>query len=56
MNQRLAGATGLRRFFVLAYLAGGGLLMLLAPATWAGVMLLGLGVLIEVIGLALSRR
>jgi len=30
--------------------------MFLAPATWAGVLLLGLAVLIEVIGMALSRR
>ncbi|WP_276203647.1 hypothetical protein [Dechloromonas denitrificans] len=41
---------------MLACLAVGGLLMFLAPATWAGVLLLGLGVLIEVVGMALSRR
>lgn len=56
MNQRLARATGIRRFLVVSCLAGGGLLMFLAPATWAGVLLLGLAVLIEVIGMALSRR
>lgn len=56
MKQRPARVAGIRRFLVLACLAVGGLLMFLAPATWAGIFLLVLGVLIEVIGMALSRR
>ena len=56
MKQRLARPTGSRRFLVLACLAVGGLLMFLAPDTWAGILLLGLGILIEVVGMALSRR
>lgn len=56
MNQRLAKTTGIRRFVVLCCLLAGGLLMFLAPATWAGVFLLGLGILIEIVGMALARR
>lgn len=55
MNQRLARTSGLLRFIVVSCLAGGGLLIFLAPATWAGILLLGLAVLIEIIGMALSR-
>jgi hypothetical protein len=45
-----------RRLIVLALLAGGGLLMWLAPAAPAGLVLLGAGILVEIAGITLERR
>ena len=45
-----------RRTLSLLLMLLGGLLMLLSPAVGAGVVVFGLGVLLEVVGLALERR
>lgn len=47
---------GVRRVVSLLFILLGGLLMLLAPETWSGVLFLIFGVVIEVIGIAVFRR
>lgn len=46
----------LRRGTAIALLIAGGLLMWLAPQTAVGVALLALGILLEVVGIALEHR
>lgn len=48
--------TARRRPLSLLLLVLGGLLMFLAPATWPGVVVLGAGILLELLGIALTRR
>lgn len=45
-----------RRLVAVLLIVLGVLLMLLAPETWPGFMLLALGVAVELIGMALSHR
>ncbi len=45
-----------RRTLALVLIALGGVLMVLAPEIWAGVVLLVLGVLLELAGVLLERR
>ncbi len=45
-----------RRSLAIGLIVVGGLLILLAPEVWAGVVMLALGVVIEVIGIALEHR
>lgn len=47
---------GVRRVLSLLFVLLGGLLMLLAPETWGGVVFLIFGVVIEVIGIAVFGR
>lgn len=47
--------TRVRRTGALILVALGALLMFLAPEVWQGALLLGLGVLIELVGIALER-
>jgi len=49
-NKRLRRVTGL------ALMAGGGLLLWLAPEVGVGIALLVAGVLLEIIGITLERR
>ena len=56
MKQKPLDRTGIRRIVALLCIVAGALLMLLAPATWAGILLLVLGVSIELIGFVISRR
>jgi hypothetical protein len=44
-----------RRIVALVLLVLGGLLLFLAPQTWGGAVLMGLGVVIEVVGITLER-
>ena len=44
-----------RRVIALALIGLGGVLMLLAPPVWVGAVPLALGILLEVIGIALER-
>ena len=46
----------LRRPLAALFVMAGALMMFLAPETWAGALLLALGVAIELIGIALKRR
>lgn len=46
----------LRRPLVILLAVAGALVMFLAPETWAGALLLALGIAIEVAGIALKRR
>ena len=48
--------THLRRPFAVLLVIAGALVMLLAPETWAGAILLGLGIVIEAIGIALTHQ
>lgn len=45
-----------RRVLALFLVVLGGVLMALAPEMWAGLAVLGLGVVIELAGLALERK
>ncbi len=45
-----------RRAITLIMMALGGLLMFLAPEVWQGALLLGLGVILEFIGIALEHK
>ena len=56
MKPKAFDRSTLRRVVALLCIVAGALLMLLAPATWAGILLLVFGVSIEVIGFAISRR
>ncbi len=44
-----------RRFAALGLIGVGGVLMLLAPSVWVGLIPLALGLLLEVIGIALEH-
>lgn len=46
----------LRRITCLALMAGGGLLLWLAPEAGFGIVLLAAGVLLEIVGITLERR
>jgi hypothetical protein len=46
----------LRRITGLALMAGGGLLLWLAPEVGFGLVLLAAGVLLEIVGITLERR
>lgn len=48
--------TRIRRPFAALLVVLGATIMLLAPETWAGALLLALGVSVEVIGIAIKRR
>lgn len=45
----------IRRPLAIILVAAGALLLFLAPATWAGVALLILGIAIEVVGISLKK-
>ena len=45
-----------RRVLALFLVVLGGLLMYLAPEVWGGLAVLALGVVIELVGIALERR
>ena len=45
-----------RRFFAALLMVVGAVTMLMAPETWAGTLLLALGVAIELAGMALGHR
>ena len=45
-----------RRILTILMAVLGGVLIYLAPESWAGVVLLGLGVALEVAGIALEHR
>lgn len=45
-----------RRVLAMILVVLGGVLMVLAPEIWAGLVVLGLGVAIELAGIALERR
>lgn len=47
--------TRVRRSAAMALLLLGGALLFLAPAAWPGAILLGLGILLEIVGIALER-
>lgn len=47
--------TRIRRTSALIMVVLGAILMFLAPEVWQGALLLGLGVLIELVGIALER-
>jgi membrane-bound ClpP family serine protease len=46
----------IRRAVAVLLVVLGAMMILLAPATWAGVLLLVLGVSVELIGMALKHR
>jgi len=46
----------IRRSLAALLIALGAMMLLLAPSTWAGVLLLVLGVSVELIGIALKHR
>ena len=46
----------LRRPLAALLVIAGALMMYLAPETWAGALLLALGIAIEVVGIALKHR
>ena len=48
--------TRIRRTGALIMVALGAVLMFLAPEVWQGALLLGLGVLIELVGIALEHN
>ena len=56
MNRRLAEKVTARRALAGALIVLGAVLIWLAPATWAGAALLALGVLVELVGVSLSRQ
>jgi len=45
-----------RRVLAIALVVLGGVLMALAPEIWAGLAVLALGVVIELLGIALERK
>jgi len=45
-----------RRWIAAALVVLGGVLMALAPEIWAGLVVLGVGVLVELAGIALERK
>lgn len=46
---------GLRRATAIALMIAGALLMLLAPPVWIGAIPLGLGIVLELVGIRLER-
>lgn len=48
--------TRIRRTGALIMVVLGAILMFLAPEVWQGALLLGLGVLLELVGIALEHR
>ena len=56
MNRRLAEKVTARRALAGALIVLGAVLIWLAPETWAGAVLLALGVLVELVGVSLSRQ
>ena len=56
MNASLLRKPHLRRPLAALLVIAGALVMFLAPETWAGVLLLALGITIEVIGITLKHR
>ncbi|HUW51253.1 MAG TPA: hypothetical protein VMV75_09605 [Sulfuricella sp.] len=48
--------TRIRRTAALAMVALGAILMFLAPEVWPGALLLGLGVILEMAGIALEHK
>lgn len=45
-----------RRFFAALLMIVGAIVMIAAPETWAGMLLLALGVSIEIVGVTLGHR
>jgi hypothetical protein len=45
-----------RRALAISLVVLGGVLIFLAPAIWAGLIVLGLGVVVELIGITLEHR
>ena len=56
MSRRLAEKVTARRALAGALIALGAVLIWLAPEPWAGAALLALGVLVELVGVSLSRQ
>ena len=56
MNRRLAEKVTARRALAGALIVLGAALIWLAPETWAGAALLGLGVLVELVGVSISHQ
>ena len=56
MSHRLAEKVTARRALAGALIVLGAVLIWLAPETWAGAVLLALGVLVELVGVSLSRQ
>ena len=56
MSHRLAEKVTARRALAGALIVLGAVLIWLAPETWAGAALLALGVLVELVGVSLSRQ
>lgn len=56
MSRRLAEKVTARRALAGALIVLGAVLIWLAPETWAGAALLALGVLVELVGVSLSRQ
>ena len=56
MSRRLAEKVTARRALAGALIVLGAVLIWLAPETWAGAALLALGVLVELVGVSISRQ
>lgn len=56
MMLRLRNKAGLRQVLSMALVVLGGLLMLLASETWAGLLFMGLGVLIEILAVSIHHQ
>lgn len=52
----MAGRRRSRRVLAIALVVLGGALMAMAPEIWAGLAVLGLGIVIEFAGIALERK
>ena len=56
MNTSMLRKTHLRRPLAALLVIAGAMMMFFAPETWAGALLLALGIMIEVIGITLKHR
>lgn len=45
-----------RRISAIVLVILGGVLLVLAPETWGGLVLMGVGVIVEIVGITLERR
>jgi hypothetical protein len=45
-----------RRILAICLVVLGGLFILFAPETWGGILILTIGVLIEIVGIALEKK
>lgn len=56
MMLRLHNKSGLRQVVSMALVVAGGILMLLASETWAGLLFMGLGILIELLAMSINHQ